>query len=88
MKYSDLQNLMSKYGIYPKKSLGQNFLMDENILNKIIEAGEIKKGEKVLEIGPGLGFLTGKLIEKGAEVTALELDTSLIELLKHEQNNR
>ena len=84
MKYSDLQNLMSKYGIYPKKSLGQNFLMDENILNKIIEAGEIKEGEKVLEIGPGLGFLTGKLIEKKSKVTALELDTGLIELLKHE----
>ena len=84
MKYSDLQNLMSKYGIYPKKSLGQNFLMDENILNKIIEAGEIKEGEKAIEIGPGLGFLTGKLIERGAKVTALELDTSLIELLKHE----
>ena len=84
MKYSDLQNLMSKYGIYPKKSLGQNFLVDENILNKIIEAGEIGKCEKVLEIGPGLGFLTGKLIEKGAKVTALELDTGLIELLKHE----
>lgn len=84
MKYSDLQNLMSKYGIAPKKSLGQNFLMDENILNKIIEAGEIREGEKVIEIGPGLGFLTGKLIEKDAKVTALELDTGLIELLKHE----
>ena len=55
MKYSDLQNLMSKYGIFPKKSLGQNFLMDENILNKIVEAGEIKKYEQVIEIGPGLG---------------------------------
>jgi len=84
MRYLDLENLMAKYGIFPKKSLGQNFLMDENILNKIIEAAEIKDGEKVIEIGPGLGFLTKKLIEKGTKLTALELDTRLIELLKNE----
>jgi len=84
MKYLDLENLMAKYGIFPKKSLGQNFLMDENILNKIIDAAEIEDGEKVIEIGPGLGFLTKKLLEKGAKVTALELDSRLIELLKKE----
>ncbi|MBN1494383.1 ribosomal RNA small subunit methyltransferase A [Candidatus Peregrinibacteria bacterium] len=84
MKYSDLQSLMAKYGISPKKALGQNFLMDENILKKIAEAANIKKGENILEIGPGLGFLTKFLAEKKAKITALELDSRLTELLKNE----
>ena len=49
--------------IFPKKSLGQNFLIDEIILNKIAELGEIKKFDKVIEVGPGTGNLTEKIIQ-------------------------
>jgi 16S rRNA (adenine1518-N6/adenine1519-N6)-dimethyltransferase len=65
-----------------KKSLGQNFLKSEPALKKIIEAGEIKIGETVLEIGPGKGALTKKLLESGAKVIAVEKDNELFEILK------
>lgn len=65
-----------------KKSFGQNFLKSELALNKIVEAGEIKKGEVILEIGPGKGALTSKLLQAGAKVIAVEKDWELIALLK------
>lgn len=65
-----------------KKSLGQNFLKSEGALSKIAEAGEIKQDEWVLEIGPGQGVLTKKLLEKGAKVLAVEKDRLLIVELK------
>ena len=64
-----------------KKSLGQNFLKSTLALNKIVEAGEIKKGELILEIGPGKGALTLKLLEAGAKVLAIEKDRELFDLL-------
>jgi len=65
-----------------KKSLGQNFLKSERALSKIIEAGDIKSGETVLEIGPGLGALTERLLATGARVLAIEKDDNLYESLK------
>ncbi|MFZ3011604.1 MAG: 16S rRNA (adenine(1518)-N(6)/adenine(1519)-N(6))-dimethyltransferase RsmA [Minisyncoccia bacterium] len=65
-----------------KKSLGQNFLKSELALKKIIEAGEIKPGDVVLEIGPGKGALTEKLLQTGATVVAVEKDRELFEFLK------
>lgn len=65
-----------------KKSLGQNFLKSEVALRKIIEAGEIKSSDTILEIGPGKGALTKKLLEKAALVIAVEKDQELFELLK------
>ncbi len=65
-----------------KKSLGQNFLKSVPALNKIIEAGEITKDDIVLEIGPGKGALTSKLLEKAKTVIAVEKDRELFELLK------
>lgn len=62
-----------------KKELGQHWLQDKSILTTIVDAGEVKAGERVLEIGPGLGTLTEVLAHAGAEVTALEYDTDLIE---------
>ena len=50
--------------ILPKKSLGQNFLIDEKILDKIVDIGKIKKDDTILEVGPGLGNLTKKIIKK------------------------
>jgi len=65
-----------------KKSLGQNFLKSEAALRKIIEAGEISQEDVVLEIGPGKGALTGKLLEKTGCVIAVEKDRELFEFLK------
>jgi 16S rRNA (adenine1518-N6/adenine1519-N6)-dimethyltransferase len=65
-----------------KKSLGQNFLKSEPALRKIIEAGEIKSDDVILEIGPGKGALTAKLLEKAGRVIAVEKDYELISLLK------
>lgn len=65
-----------------KKSLGQNFLKSEVALRQIIEAGEIKKDDVILEIGPGKGALTEKLLEKAGTVIAIEKDRELFEFLK------
>lgn len=63
--------------VAPRKSLGQHWLHDENILEQIVESGDIKPGDTVLEIGPGLGTLTVKLLAKANKVIAVEIDESL-----------
>lgn len=68
--------------MYAKKSLGQHFLKSEKALRSIVEAGDIREGEVVLEIGPGMGALTEKLLEAGARVIAVEKDDNLYSLLK------
>lgn len=74
--------------IKPKKSLGQNFLRDEDIIKKIIESAELKSEDLVVEIGPGEGVLTEKLAEKAGRVLAIELDDRLIELLRSKLRNK
>ncbi|HWF19562.1 MAG TPA: rRNA adenine N-6-methyltransferase family protein, partial [Verrucomicrobiae bacterium] len=64
------------------KSLGQNFLHDGNQLRCIVDAAELKKTDRVLEVGPGLGPLTELLIEKAGEVLAIEKDRRLFEFLQ------
>jgi 16S rRNA (adenine1518-N6/adenine1519-N6)-dimethyltransferase len=64
-----------------KKKFGQHFLNDRNIIRKIVEAAGVKKGDLVLEIGPGTGVLTRELLDAGASVTAIEVDSDLIPLL-------
>src|SRR3989338_347395 len=66
----------------PKKSLGQNFLVNPHILDKIVSAAEISKDDIILEVGPGTGNLTKKLAEKARKVIAVEKDHRLIEPLK------
>lgn len=66
----------------PKKRLGQNFLTDKNIQNKIIRYSELKETETVLEIGPGRGELTRLLLEKAEKVIAVEIDNELCKLLR------
>jgi 16S rRNA (adenine1518-N6/adenine1519-N6)-dimethyltransferase len=68
--------------VYAKKSLGQNFLKSKRALSAMIGAGKISSGDIVLEIGPGQGALTEKLLETGAKIIAIEKDSELIELLK------
>jgi len=77
-------HLCKIHGIKPAKSKGQNFLLEEEYYDQIIEAAELTNTDKVLEVGPGLGFLTRKLAEKAGKVTTVELDDKLAELLRIE----
>lgn len=69
-------------GHSPSKKLGQNFLVDANIVRKSLELADVKSGDTVVEVGPGLGTLTGALLERGAKVYAVELDKALYEYLR------
>lgn len=76
------KQLCKLYDIHPVRSKGQNFLISEEIYDKIIEVAELKKDDVVLEVGPGLGFLTAKLASKAGRVVAVELDDKLAEVLR------
>jgi len=71
-----------KSGFKPRKRLGQHFLIDEAVLERILFAAELSPGDIVVEIGPGLGILTEGLAKRGARVIAVELDSKLTSLLK------
>lgn len=79
----DIARLLRDYGLHPNKSLGQNFLVDESALHKVIEAAEIRNQDVVLEIGAGLGSLTRLLASAAEKVIAVEIDKSLIPALKN-----
>lgn len=76
-----IREILSERKLAPRKSLGQNFLIDRNILAKIAEAGHINSGDLVLEIGPGLGALTEILLEQAGTVMAVEYDRGLFSIL-------
>jgi len=77
-----IKNLFKKYRIRPVKYLGQNFLIDNSVLKKIIKAAELLKNDTVLEIGPGIGNLTIELAKRVKKVIAVEKDTKITEILK------
>ena len=81
-----MRELLTTRGIQLTKSLGQNFLHDANQLRRIVEAAELEKVDKILEIGPGLGPLTEWLLEKAGEVLAIEKDLRLVEFLRERFN--
>ena len=74
--------IMKKNNLFAKKSLGQNFLIDENVVESIVEKAGITKKDIVIEIGPGLGTLTKYLLEKAYKVICIELDERMINILK------
>ena len=74
--------IMKKYHIKANKNLGQNFLIDEQVIEKIVNASEITKEDCVIEIGPGLGTLTKELLENAGKVISVELDKKMITILK------
>jgi 16S rRNA (adenine1518-N6/adenine1519-N6)-dimethyltransferase len=74
---SATRDLLAALGHQPKRFLGQNFLVDGNIVRKSLELAGVKPGDTVVEIGPGLGTLTSALLEAGAEVWAVEKDRTL-----------
>lgn len=78
---SEIKSLEKKFGFRPQKRLGQNFLIDGNIKNKLLESAGLKKGDVVLEIGPGLGQLTFDMAARVKEVIAVEFDKKLFSIL-------
>lgn len=76
--------MLKRYNLRAKKSLGQNFLIADNVIENIIRASGLEADEQVLEIGPGIGALTRKLAQSAEHVWAVELDESLVELLQEE----
>lgn len=81
---SNVRDLIYRHDLNPKRSLGQNFLVDESHLARIVDAAALTADDTVLEIGPGLGGLTKLLAQQAGRVVAVELDDRLIELLEAE----
>lgn len=88
MKLSEMRELLGRRQIQLTKSLGQNFLHDQNQVARIAGLAELAPGDKVLEVGPGLGPLTEALLDSGARVLAIEKDQRLIELLQEHFEDR
>jgi len=82
MGCSEVKKELKKYQIRPSKGLGQNFLIGKSTLKKILEAANLQPGDKVLEIGPGLGVLTREIAKRVKEVMAVEKDEKMCEILK------
>lgn len=76
-----VRELLDRHGIEPSRALGQNFVVDPNTIERIVRAAGVQPGDRVVEIGPGVGSLTTGLLEAGAEVVAVELDQHLIPAL-------
>lgn len=79
--YNDTIGILEKYKIKANKDLGQNFLINDDVIEKIIEKSQIEKNDLIIEIGPGLGVLTNLLLEKSDNVVAIELDKRMVEII-------
>jgi 16S rRNA (adenine1518-N6/adenine1519-N6)-dimethyltransferase len=82
VSFESPSELLRRFGLKPKHSWGQNFLGDEDALRRIAEAARLSPGERVLELGPGLGHLTRALLATGAKVIAVERDRDLVGALE------
>ena len=80
--YEETKFLMKKYNLTANKKLGQNFLVDNEAINKIVDSANLTKEDMVIEIGPGLGTLTSILLERAGKVIAIELDDRMVKILK------
>lgn len=79
--YKETMFILKKYNISANKSLGQNFLINDEVIEKIVDSANVNKEDLVIEIGPGLGTLTAKLLERAKKVIAIELDNRMISIL-------
>lgn len=80
--YDETKFIMKQYGIKANKSLGQNFLVNGEVVENIINCSKITQNDMVIEIGPGLGVLTKYLLEKAGKVLCIELDPKMVEILE------
>ena len=85
--YDETKMLLNQYGLKAKKKYGQNFLINQSIIDEIIEKSEITPDDVVLEIGPGLGTLTKALVNHCKRVIAVELDEDMVSILQNRFNN-
>ena len=77
----ELKKLLKTYGAWPNKDLGQHFLTDRNVLEKMIETADLKKNDIIVEVGPGLGIMTKELAKTAKKVHAVEIDPKIAEIL-------
>jgi len=85
---TEIKELLERAGHGPKRALGQNFLIDRNLVAKLIDASGVRPGDLVLEVGPGTGTLTQAMLERGVRVVACELDSALSVLLRETLGQR
>ena len=76
------KDIVDKHGFRFSKSLGQNFLIDDSVIDKIIDGARVKEGDRVIEVGPGIGTLTREMAKRAEKVVAVEIDKNLIPILK------
>lgn len=81
-KLDQLKTLLQAKNLWAKKTLGQNFLIDDAALDQIVEAADLYEGDEVIEVGPGTGFLTERLIQLVKHVTSVELDQDMVDILR------
>ena len=79
---AEIRKIFKAHGLAPKKWMGQNLLVDEGFVKKIVQAARISPGETVVEVGAGLGVLTGELARRGADVVAMEIDSGFFHVLE------
>lgn len=79
---TEIKRTLKAYGAYTKKDLGQHFLVDADALKSIVDAANLSKEDKVVEVGPGMGVLTQELCKNAGEVLALEFDKAMISIVK------
>lgn len=80
---TEIKQLLATHGLHPKHKFGQNFLHDGNHMRRIMDAADLQPGDVVLEVGPGTGALTERLLEDGAQVVAVEIDPDLEPILSY-----
>ena len=78
---SATREVLGRHGLYTKYALGQNFLVNDDVVRKILELADVSKSDHVLEIGPGIGTLTAALLQNAGHVTAIEMDNDLPDVL-------
>ena len=83
----ETRKIMKKYNIKANKSLGQNFLINDNVVTEIIKASNITSEDLVIEIGPGLGTLTKEILKKAGKVICIELDKKMVQILNDRFGN-
>jgi len=81
---AEAKSISARIGLSPSRAKGQNFLVDQNIIDRIIKSADLGKAETVLEVGPGFGVLTRELVKEAGQVVAVELDKKLFDFLQKE----
>ena len=84
MRAAELREVLSRRGLRLKRDLGQNYLLDDELADRLVQAAGVEPGDRVIEVGAGLGVLTRALARAGASVTAIEIDAGIVRALREE----